>query len=71
MSQTDIIISYRSSDKMYLVNDRRVDSDTSTVAYYVRHMCGVPHLKRPAHLYIRELCYEARDTHSPVRVIIR
>lgn len=44
----------------YFVDNRRVDSDINTVCYFIRHMCGFDHAKRPSHHLIRRACRSAK-----------
>lgn len=55
---------------MFYVDGRRVDGDKHTVAYYIRHMCGLPHMKRPAHLRVYAVCETAKQSGEPATLIV-
>lgn len=58
---TDRSFEFTCIDGMYYVDGKRIDTTIETVAYYIRHMCGFSHLKRPSHHLIRRACLEAKD----------
>ncbi|QWY83137.1 hypothetical protein [Rhizobium phage RHph_X2_24] len=59
-------VSYNVDDKHYYVNERRIDSDAATVAYFIRTMCKIPPAKRPVGSDVRAVCAASKFLRIPL-----
>lgn len=55
---------------MFYVDGRKIDGDKNTVAYFIRQMCGLPHVKRPSFFRVAQVCAQAKETGKPATLIV-
>jgi len=66
----ELTITYTPETGFYHIDNKRIDTNTETVAYYARQLCGIPHLKRPPHEKVRQACRDAKSSGKPVKIIV-